>query len=78
MNPMTDIFITVGALAAMQATIQGIVDDGDEVIIVEPYFDSYDKLVLLAGGVPRYVPLRPKNVSLAGLAMTGVGEHRCF
>lgn len=63
MNPMTDIFITVGALAAMYASIQGIVDDGDEVIIIEPYFDSYDRLVLLAGGVPKYVPLRPKNVS---------------
>lgn len=61
-DPMTDIFITVGASAAMQATIQGLVDDGDEVIVVEPFFDSYDKLVRLAGGVAVYVPLRTKKV----------------
>lgn len=62
MDAMTDILITVGALAAMQAAIHGLIDDGDEVIVVEPFFDSYDKLVHLAGGVPRYVPLRPKKV----------------
>lgn len=59
---MTDIFITVGALAAMQASIQGIIDDGDEVIVIEPFFDSYDKLVQSAGGIAVYVPLRTQKV----------------
>lgn len=63
MHAMTDILITVGALAAMQAAIYGIIDDGDEVIVIEPFFDAYDKLVRLAGGVTRYVALRPTKVS---------------
>lgn len=62
MDAMDDVLITVGALAAMRAAIHGIVDDGDEVIVIEPFFDSYDKLVLIAGGTPRYVPLRPQKV----------------
>lgn len=62
MDPMTDILITVGAYAAMQTALQGLVDEDDEVIIIEPFFDSYDRMVLLAGGIPRYIPLRPKIV----------------
>lgn len=61
-NAMTNILITVGALAAMQAAINGLIDDGDEAIVIEPFFDAYDKLVHLAGGVTKYVSLRPCQV----------------
>lgn len=59
-NPMTEVLVTVGAYEALYCAIQGHVDKGDEVIIIEPFYDCYDPQVQYAGGVPRYIPLRPK------------------
>jgi aspartate/methionine/tyrosine aminotransferase len=60
-NPDTDIVITVGATEAIFAAILGLVDPGDEVILIEPYYDSYVPSVIMAGGVPRFLTLRPPH-----------------
>ncbi|MBU2647709.1 methionine aminotransferase [bacterium] len=57
-NPDTDITVTSGATEALYAAITAIVHPGDEVILLEPAYDSYAPAVRLAGGVPVYVQLR--------------------
>jgi aspartate/methionine/tyrosine aminotransferase len=59
LDPMREIAVTAGATEAIFATIQGLVEPGDEVILIEPFYDSYPAAVIMAGGRPIYVPLRP-------------------
>jgi N-succinyldiaminopimelate aminotransferase len=56
--PDTEITVTSGATEAIFASIQGICDPGDEVVVFEPYYDSYKASILMAGAVPRIVTLR--------------------
>lgn len=49
--------ITHGATEAIFATIMGLVNPGDEVILFEPYYDSYIPSVEFAGGTPRFYTL---------------------
>jgi len=58
LDPMREIVVTVGATEGIFAAIQALVDPGDEVILIEPFYDSYPAAVTMAGGTPVYVPLR--------------------
>ena len=60
LNPEPDAHITVtcGGTEAMMATMLGLVDPGDEIIIFEPFYENYGPDTLISGGKPVYVPLR--------------------
>lgn len=58
-DPDQEIVVTHGATEAIFAAILGLVNPGDEVIIFEPYYDSYVPVVQIAGGIPRFYTLRP-------------------
>ncbi len=58
LDPLAEITITVGCTEGLFATAMALIDPGDEVIMVEPFYDSYPPDTIIAGGVPRYVPLR--------------------
>lgn len=57
LDPFTEITITPGATIALFAAIQATIHPGDEVIIFDPSYDSYDPAVLVAGGVPVHIAL---------------------
>jgi methionine aminotransferase len=56
-----EVTVTAGATQAIMAAVLAVVRPGDEVIVLEPTYDSYVPSVLLAGGVPVYVPLDHAN-----------------
>jgi N-succinyldiaminopimelate aminotransferase len=54
----TEFTVTSGATEAIFAAIQGTCEPGDEVVLFEPYYDSYRASVVMASAVPRFVTLR--------------------
>ena len=58
-DPATEITITAGATQAILTAILALVHPGDEVIVLDPCYDSYEPNIELAGGVAVHVPLMP-------------------
>ncbi len=58
-SPANGVIVTSGATEGIFAALLGLVDPGDEVIIIEPYYDSYLPGIIMANAVPVYVPLHP-------------------
>ncbi|WP_030477919.1 pyridoxal phosphate-dependent aminotransferase [Lentzea albidocapillata] len=57
-DPDTEVLVTVGATEAIAASLLALVEAGDEVILIEPYYDSYAASVALAGATRVTVGLR--------------------
>jgi len=53
--------VTSGATEALAAAIFALVEPGDEVVLIEPFYDAYLPLVLRAGATPRFISLKPPH-----------------
>jgi N-succinyldiaminopimelate aminotransferase len=60
----SQVVATTGATEAIAAALLGLVDPGDEVVVLEPYYDSYVAMIQFAGGVRRPVTLRAPDFRL--------------
>jgi len=60
-DPAKEVIVTVGGSEAIDLAIRGLVDPGDEVLVVEPCFVCYAPLVELSGGVAVSVPTKLEN-----------------
>jgi methionine transaminase len=60
-DPGNEITITAGATQAILTAILAIVHPGDEVIVLDPCYDSYEPNIVLAGGTAVHVPLTPRS-----------------
>ena len=63
-DPAAEITVTAGATQALMSAILAVVHPGDEVIVLEPAYDSYVPSILLAGGQPVFVPLNAPDYSV--------------
>jgi len=58
-DPDAHVTVTAGCSEALAATMLGLLNPGDEVIVFEPFFDFHQVCAVMAGATPRFVTLRP-------------------
>lgn len=58
-DPDAEVLITAGATEAIAGALIGLLDTGDEVVVFEPIYDSYQACIAMAGAITRPVTLRP-------------------
>jgi N-succinyldiaminopimelate aminotransferase len=63
-DPDTEVVVTTGATEAVAAALLGLVDPGDEVVALEPFYDSYSACIAMAAGRRVPVTLRPPDFRL--------------
>ena len=64
LDPDRQVCVTTGCTEGVAAALLGLVDEGDEVVVLEPYYDSYVAMIQMAGGVRRPVTLRSPDFRL--------------
>jgi len=57
-DPDSEVTVTPGCTGALAASALGLLNPGDEVVLFEPFYDSYRACAAMAGATPRFVPLR--------------------
>ena len=75
-DPDTQVCVTTGCTEGIAAAILGLVDPGDEVVTLDPAYDSYDAMIKIAGGVRRGVPLTAPDYRLDGDALAAAVNER--
>ena len=60
-DPETMLTVTCGSTEAMISTLLAICDPGDEVIVLEPFYENYGPDAAISGATPVFVPLRPPS-----------------
>jgi N-succinyldiaminopimelate aminotransferase len=75
-DPATEITVTHGATEAIFASVLGLVNPGDEVILFEPYYDSYVPSVQMAGGTPRFYTLHPPDWAIDEEALAALFSEK--
>lgn len=61
LDPEREVMVTSGATEALAGALLALVEPGDEVVLIQPFYDAYLPLVRRAGATPRFVTLRPPD-----------------
>lgn len=72
----TQVMVTSGATEALAATLLGLVEPGDEVVLVEPLYDCYLPMVRRGAGIPKLVRLEPPSWELSEAALREAFSER--
>ncbi len=68
-DPDKEVVVTSGATEAITASLMALIDPGDEVVLIEPLYDTYLPVVTMLGGIGRLVRLEPPHWSLPRAAL---------
>lgn len=72
----TEVMVTSGATEALADCLFGLIEPGDEVVLIEPLYDSYLPIVRRAGGIPRLVRIEPPDWRLPREALAAAFSPR--
>ncbi|GAA0578991.1 aminotransferase [Caenispirillum bisanense] len=72
----TEVMVTSGATEALADCLFGLIEPGDEVVLIEPLYDSYLPIVKRAGGIPKLVRLTPPHWDLPREALAAAFSDR--
>lgn len=75
-DPDTEVLVTAGATEAIAASLLALLEPGDEVVALEPYYDSYAACIAMAGGTRVPVTLRPHTEGGEGTFRLDLDELR--
>lgn len=63
-DPDREVTVTSGCTEALAAVFLGLINPGDEVIVFEPFYDSYRACLAMAGATPRFLTLKPPDFAI--------------
>ena len=73
---LSEVMVTSGGTEALAASLFALIEPGDEVVLIEPLYDSYLPIVKRAGGVAKLVRLEPPNWELSEKALERVFSNK--
>lgn len=69
LDPLSEVVVTSGATEAITACLMAVLDPGDEIVVIEPLYDTYLPVIRMLGAVPRIVRLAPPDWELPADAL---------
>ncbi len=75
-DAQTNVTVTCGSTEAMIASMLGVLDAGDEVVVFEPFYENYGPDTILCGAVPRPVTLHPPDWTFDGTELAAAFNAR--
>jgi aspartate/methionine/tyrosine aminotransferase len=76
LDSMAEVMVTSGATEALAACLFGLIEPGDEVVLIEPLYDSYLPIIRRAGGIPKLVRVEPPHWDLPRDALAAAFSPR--
>lgn len=75
-DPLSEVVVFSGATEGIASTLLGLLDPGDEVVLFEPFFDSYPACIAMAGAQPRFCTLHFPDFRLDADKFAGLFNER--
>jgi N-succinyldiaminopimelate aminotransferase len=75
-DPLSEVVVFSGATEGIASSLLGLLNPGDEVILFEPFYDSYPPCIAMAGAIPRFVTLRFPDFALDEGALRALVNDR--